>query len=315
MKNQHPEKVIKWLQSKPSRDDLCAEYPELLREVQREISEIVTNGTAAELSAYLKRMSETERFLGKKFLGNRGDKKVGAAMISQAVRTRMAHLTIKQHLISEATGIEKGKVRFNLWNGYLAQKLLFADGLVRKPVSLFWFRIIWPLLWQRRLLMPLVQSEGIYCFYSRQLVDAVTTLIASRTCLEIAAGDGTLTRFLTDNGVKITATDDHSWKHEVSYPGFVIKRDAHEALREYSPEVVLCSWPPAGNAFEQQVFKTRSVELYIVIGSRHTFAAGNWDAYRQQSAFEYKEDEELSRLVLPPELDAAVYVFRRKQVG
>ena len=306
---------MKWLQSKPSLDDLSIEFPELRESVRREISEIVTNGTLTELPEYLKRMSQGERLLEKRFLGSRGDKKIGATLVVQAVRSRMAHLSIKQHLISEATGIEKGKVRFNRLNGYFAQKLLFADGLERKPVSLFWFRLVWPLLWQRRLLMPLVQPEGIYCFYSRQLVDAVAALIATRTCLEIAAGDGTLTRFLADRGVKITATDDQSWKHEVTYPEFVIKRGAIEALREYSPEVVLCSWPPAGNAFEQQVFKTRSVELYIVIGSRHRFAAGNWEAYRQQSAFEYKEDKELSRLVLPPELDAAVYVFRRKQVG
>jgi hypothetical protein len=60
------------------------------------------------------------------------------------------------------------------------------------------------------------------------------------------------------------------------------------------------------------VFTTRSVELYIVIGSRHQFAAGNWATYEQQTTFELEESFELSRLVLPPELDAAVYLFRRK---
>ena len=75
---------------------------------------------------------------------------------------------------------------------------------------------------------------------------------------------------------------------------------------------MLCSWPPANNDFERAVFNTRSVELYIVIGSRHQFAAGNWATYEQQTAFELEESLELSRLVLPPELDAAVYLFRRK---
>jgi hypothetical protein len=234
------------------------------------------------------------------------------ALVEQFVRTRMALLSIKQHLVAEATGIEKGKVRFNLLNGYIAQKLLFSDGLKRKPTSIFWFRLIWPLLPQRRLLMPLVQPEGIYCFYSRRLIDELIGLIASRNCLEIAAGDGTLTRYLTDRGVRITATDDYSWKHEVNFPEFVVKRDAVDALREYAPEVVLCSWPPTGNSFEQQVFRTKSVKMYIVIGSRHRFAAGNWDEYVQQSAFFFEEDKRLSRLVLPPELDAAVYIFRRK---
>jgi hypothetical protein len=314
MKNEHPEKVMKWLQSKPSLDALGTEFPELREDVRREISEIVTGGSAAELPVYLKRMSQTERVLEKKYHGSRGDTKIAAALVEQAVRTRMAHLLIRQHLVSEATGIARGKVRFNLLNGYCAQKLLFANGLERKPVSLFWFRLLWPLLWQRRLLMPLVQPEGIYCFYSRQLVDRLAALIGTRACLEIAAGDGTLTRFLLDSGVRITATDDQSWKNEVNYPAFVVRKDAREALREYAPEVVLCSWPPAGNTFEQQVFRTGSVQLYIVISSRHRFAAGNWDEYLRQTAFDYGEDVTLSRLVLPPELDAAVYVFRRRGV-
>jgi hypothetical protein len=312
VKNEQPEKVMKWLQSKPSPDALGAEFPEVREAVRREIAEIVAGGIAVELPEHLKRMSQAERLLKKQFYCRRGDKKIAAKLVRQLVRTRIAHLTIMQHLVSEATGIEKGKVRFNLLNGYLAQKLLFAEGLERKPVSLFWFRLLWPLLWQRRLLMPLVQPEGVYCFYSRQLVDALATLIGTRTCLEIAAGDGTLTRFLTDKGVRITATDDHSWKNEVKYPDFVVRRDAQEALREYAPEVVLCSWPPAGNTFEHRVFKTTSVQLYIVISSRHRFAAGNWDDYRQQSGFDHEEAKELSRLVLPPELDAAVQVFRRK---
>jgi len=314
VKNEHPDNVLKWLRSEPSLDDLGAHFPELLESVRGEIAKIVASCAAAELPVYLKRLLSTEQLMKKKYHGSRGDKNVGAALVLQAVRTRMAHLAIKQHLIAEATGIDKGKVRFNLLNGYVAQKLLFVDALERKPVSMLLFRLLWPLLWQRKLLMPLVQPEGIYCFYSRQLVKALAALVGTRSCLEIAAGDGTLTRFLADCGVRITATDDYSWKHEVKYPGFVVRMDAREALREYTPEVVLCSWPPAGNAFEQLVFRTKSVKLYIVVSSRHRFAAGNWDHYLQQSAFEREEDEALSRLVLPTELDAAVYIFRRKEM-
>ena len=312
VKNEQPEKVLKWLQSKPSLSELGAAFPELEETVRSDIAAIVAGGTTSGLHGYLKKIAQAERLLENRYRHSRGDKKTAAALVRQIVCSRMAHLTMKQHLLAEATGIEKGKVRFNLLNGYLAQKLLFAGGLERKPVSLFWFRLFWPLLWQRRLLMPLVQPEGIYCFYSRQLIAELAALIGEKVCLEIAAGDGTLTRFLADSGVAITATDDQSWQHEVSYPDFVLKQDAQEALREYAPEVVLCSWPPAGNSFEQQVFRTRSVQTYIVIGSRHRFAAGNWDAYAAQSAFDFKEEARVSSFVLPPELDAAVYVFRRK---
>ncbi len=314
MENTHTDEVLKWLQSKPSLIELGTAFPELRETVRREIAEILAGSSARGLPGYLERMAQADRILEKKYRRSRGDIKIAAALAQQSVCTRMAHLAIKQHLISEATGIKKGKVRFNLLNGYLAQKLLFADGLLRKPVSLFWFRLLWPLIWQRRLLMPLVQPKGIYCFYSRQLVDKLAELIDSRTCLEIAAGDGTLTRFMTDRGAKITACDDYSWKHEVDYPAFVTKQGAKEALLEYSPEVVLCSWPPAGNSFERQVFRTRSVQLYIVIGSRHRFAAGNWDEYLTQTEFDLQEDTRLSSLVLPPELDAAVYIFSRKQM-
>ena len=135
--------------------------------------------------------------------------RAGMANVSQEVRRRMAVAAIKWLSVAAATGVTDGRVRFNLLNGWVAQKLLFADGgFTRKPVSRFWFRVIWPLLWQRRFLMPL------------------------------------------------------------------------------------------------------SVQLYIVIGSRHRFAAGNWATYEEQDKFEFEEAPELSELVLPPELDAAVYVFR-----
>ena len=221
-------------------------------------------------------------------------------------------MAIKNYGLIAASGITEGVVRFNWLNGYIIKELLFARELERKPVSLFWFRLMWPFVWQKERLMPLAEPKGIYCFYSRQLIEKLAVLIGSRPCLEIAAGDGTLTRFLKDHGVRITATDDCSWKYAVHYPDSVVKRDAREALREYEPEVVICSWPPAGNDFERRVFKTRSVQIYIVIGSRHRFAAGNWTDYQRQSAFTFEEEEALGRLVLPPELGSAVYIFRRK---
>lgn len=312
MNSESPDNILKWLQAKPTLDELSTKFPKLRDTVRHELAEIIANGTSAGLPEYLKRMSQAERMLKKKLQGSHGDAKTAAALAHQAVQIRMAHLAIKQHLVSEATGITRGKVRFNMLNGYLAQKLLFAEDLVRKPVSLFWFRLIWPLVWQRRLLMPLVQPKGIYCFYSQQLVNELAEMIGTRTCLEIAAGDGTLTRFLTECSVNIMACDDHSWKHDITYPEFVIKQDAQQALREHAPEVVLCSWPPAKNTFERQVFRTGSVQMYIVISSCHRFAAGNWEDYQLQSGFDFEEDERLSRLVLPPELKAAVYVFRRR---
>ncbi len=308
MKGKDPAIVLSWILKNPGLQELCAAYPDEWAQVQADIGAVLAHGTADELQAYLKRLSVQESTV----IRRQRSQKVSEVAVRQVVRFRMAHTAVKQHCVAIATGIESGKVRFNLLNGFVAQKLLFREGLERKPVSMFWFRMLWPLIWQKRLLMPLVQPEGIYCFYSQELNVALAEKIGGRTCLEIAAGDGTLSRFLSQQGVQVQATDDYSWAHAVRYPESVARLDAKEALRHHAPQVVVCSWPPVGNNFERQVFRTKSVQLYIVISSRHQFAAGNWGDYSQQSTFSFEEAPELSRLVLPPELDAGVYLFERK---
>jgi len=309
MKHSTYQKSLQWLKTNPSLDELCAKYPAEWAAVQGEISAIVERGVAEELKAYLEKLSRLDKSAAVKPQQNE------AAALSQFVRSRMAHESVKKLCLSTLaadTGVKKGKLRFNLFNGFIAQKLLFARALERKPVSLFWFRLLWPLVWQKKRLMPLVQPKGIYCFYSRELIKALDGMIAGRSCLEIGAGDGTLARFLKEQGVRLTATDTHGWSTAVQYPEWVIKLGAREALSTCKPEVVICSWPPAQNAFEREVFNTPGVQLYIVIGSRHQFAFGNWKDYMQQTAFELEEDKALGALVLPPELESVVYVFRRK---
>ena len=302
------QEVRAWLEQQPSLADLQEAYPAEWTVVQRELAAIVPRGDLEELKAYVRRLAAPPP-------AARGRAVRGLdASLAQEIRRQMAAAAIKQLSLSAATGVHEGRVRFNLVNGWVAQRLLFEHGLRRKPVSMAAFRLLWPLLWQRRRLMPLVGPKGIYCFYSKPLIRRLAAMIGGRRALEIAAGDGTLSRFLADAGVDVTATDDHSWR-DVDFPDSVTRQDAAEAVRTRRPEVVICSWPPAGNGFEREVFRTDSVELYVVIGSRHRFATGNWDAYEQQSAFELTEDEQLSKLVLPPELDAAVYVFRRAAVS
>lgn len=129
--------------------------------------------------------------------------------------------------------------------------------------------------------------------------------------MEIAAGDGTLSRFLNEAGTKVTATDNYSWA-AVTISDDVHRLDAAAALRTYKPEVVLCSWPPAHNSFEAAVFATKTVQTYIVIGNRMAAGWGNHDAYQQQRAFTLDVSERLSALVLPPELESVVCVFERQ---
>lgn len=301
-----PREVRAWLASEPSLDQLRDAYPAEWAIVDRELHEVVDTGDRAELDAYVQRLAKPRPVKPGTPSATAGLDPVAAA----SVRQRMGALAIRSLGVRAATGVERGTLRFGRVNGTLIQRLLFEDGLRRKPVSRRWFRLMWPLLTQRRRLMPLVQPQGIYCFYSAQFITELARLIGNRSALEIAAGDGTLTRFLQQRGVTIEATDDHSWE-AIDFPETVTRMDARAALTERRPQVVLCSWPPSGNPFEAGVFATPSVETYIVIGNRHTAGWGNHGAYTEQTAFERTDRVDLARLVLPPELESVVYVFER----
>jgi hypothetical protein len=303
------EDVRAWLAQSPSLEEVRVAFPREWEVVQRDLAPVIARGDLDELKAYVLALGHPAG------AGRTGSKHRERQLVAAAVRRWIVTEQLRRTALSAASGTRKGRVRFGLVNGYIAQRLLFKRDLERKPVSLRWFRVIWPLLRQRRLLMPLVGRKGIYCFYSRPLITRLAQMIGDRSCLEIAAGDGTLSRFLADAGVAITATDDHSWQHAVSFPEAVRRLEAVAALRAYQPQVVVCSWPPADNPFEREVFRTPSVQLYIVIGSRHAFASGNWAAYEEQEQFVFTEEPALGRLVVPPELESAVYVFRRKEVA
>jgi hypothetical protein len=290
-----------WLEREPPVAEVRAAYPQEWAQVQRELKAVLAQDDVEAIKGYASRVAAPPAV--------RSDREAVSAM----ARQRLAASALKQMGVSAATGVTSGALRFGLVSGWLSQRLLFhGSGLERKPASLPLFRLVWPLVRQKRYLMPLVEPRGIYCFYSSALVKRLAALIGDRSCVEIAAGDGTLARFLTDAGVDVTATDDYSWQKTRRAITDVVEQDAVSALRERAPEVVLCSWPPAGNPFERAIFATPSVQTYIMIASRSEFAAGNWADYRAQDAFTVAEAPELSRLVLPPEAEPAVYVFQRR---
>lgn len=297
--------TVQWLQEGPSLEQLTERFPDEWHTVQREVDALVAREDTDEIKAYITRISQPSATLPGRAPSLRH-------RVTAEIRRQMTIHLLKQAILSASTGVSEGRVRLNLVDGYIMQKLLFRRGLERKAVPLRPFRLIWPLLRQRRMLMPLVQPKGVWCFYSRPLISALVKIIGERPCLEIAAGDGTLSRFLADAGAAVVATDDHSWHDSIDFPEAVLRQDARTALRTHQPDVVVCSWPPAGNPFEQYVFDTPSVQTYIVIGSRHEESTGNWAAYRRQDTFDMVIDEKLSRMVLPPEVDHAVLVFTRR---
>ena len=312
----HPKRTLKQLARLDSAtlEWLTEEFPEEWKEVGGKLVEATGTHRAAELEAFVRSMQEAAQPHRLRLAKSGRNPQVLITAMPYLVRARMAVLATQQALRAAAMG-GSGRKRFNLWSGFIVQHLLFAKGLDRKPVSMRAFRWFWPLVTQKRLLMPLVQQRGMYAFYSRELILALDQMIDGRKALEIAAGDGCLSRFLNQAGCEVHATDDHSWTQNIRYPEAVERLDAESALAQHKPEVVLCSYPPPKNDFEAAVFATPSVNLYLVITTQHQFAAGNWDAYEQQTDFERQADAELSRLILPPEIEPLLLVFRRKSAA
>ena len=313
--------------SRPARDDLrlldAASLDELMARFPAEWARVgegllgAVKGGPAALERFVVSARQAARPWRARVESSHGNPEVVAAALPRLAAARMAKLSVDRTLLAAATGQALGIVRLGVWSGLLVQGLFFGfgRGLSRRPVPMASFRLVWPLVAQKRLLMPLVQPKGIYCFYSRELVRGIAALVGDRPALEIAAGDGTLARFLSAERVAIRATDDGSWSHAIRYPADVERLDAAQALARHAPRAVVCSFPPPGNRFERRVFTTPSVDRYVVVTTRHRFAAGDWKAYQAQTAFEWGADERLSGLVLPPEVEPLVLAFRRRSAA
>lgn len=233
-------------------------------------------------------------------------------MADQVVKAQITLLVVEKYCRAALAKTQDGVVELSKWDQTIAQHLFFTRKHERRSPSVRMFQFWWRFIRNKTAVMSAVQSLGIYCVYSTDLARQLKHIIGGRSCLEIAAGDGTLSLLLDRQGVRLATTDDHSWAHKVQFPDWVENLSASAALKKFQPQVVLCSWPPAGNDFEKEIFKTPSVQTYIMIGSKHQFAAGNWQTYAAQKNFTWRAAPELAALLLPAELDSEVLVFEAK---
>lgn len=293
--------VRAWLLAEPPLEEVAKRFPMEWSVARKQLADASKTGSAADLINSLVVPSRPTR-----------DRRAAEVQqISDLVRGQLILRSLRSASVRAESGVQEGRVRFGLLDGWVLQRLFFARDLVRKPVSSLAYSVVWPLSRQRRRLMPLVRPRGIYCFYSSAFVRAVGRLAAQEQVLEIAAGDGTLSRFLREAGHDAIATDDFSWQSAIDYGNDVEKLDAAAALRQYSPSMVLCSWPPPRNSFEKAVFETPSVQTYVVVTSANPNDASDWRVYAEQGDFENVENPQLSRMILPRG-SSRVLVFTRK---
>ena len=175
-------------------------YPSLWQEVGASLVKTSQRGPEA-LAKMIDGATRAASPWRNKIAKSHGNPQMVSAALPYLAKARMTVLAVERTLAAIANGVQTSNtahegVKFNLWSGWLIQRLLFEAKLKRKPASMRAFRWLWPFVTQRRLLMPLVQPQGIYCFYSAQLIARLKARIGERQVLEVAAGDGTLSRFL-----------------------------------------------------------------------------------------------------------------------
>lgn len=232
--------------------------------------------------------------------------------VSRSIYLRLTILAIQEFSIAHATKSSQGSLKLSILNGLVLQSIFFKKGLERKIVSYPLYKFFWKYISQKEVFMTLIQPKGLYCFYAKPLLAKLVKIIESSSCLEVAAGDGLLGLSLQKKGLSIRITDDYSWADRVVIPSQVENLSAADALNKYHPRVVICSWPPADNTFEKEIFSSPHTQLYIVLGSKNIGATGNSTTYKRQKDFSCILDEHLSSYLLPHEINGGVWLFKRR---
>ena len=161
-----------------------------------------------------------------------------------------------------------------------------------------------------------VQSAGFWFVPTQEFCSRIADLAAGRPILELGSGRGLLVAGLAQRGLVVTGVDDESWagaRTKIKKTAALIScKSAQDALKDSKPEVVISAWPPPGNLFEAAIFKTKSVNLYLAVVSRHRFASGNWDSYKRQNDFDCVSIEAANQDLRPIEAEQQLLIFRRK---
>ncbi|MDI6603285.1 MAG: hypothetical protein QME57_04235 [Patescibacteria group bacterium] len=126
--------------------------------------------------------------------------------------------------------------------------------------------------------------------------------------LEIGAGNGRLSHFLQQKleerapgQTKVVATDSGEWRLKRDFPVEQLKHD--EAMKKYSPDIVIVSWMPYLQDSSKDIRKCPSVKEYILIGETDGGCCGDpWETWGQPWLL-WDEDDEGGEKIPPYEAD------------
>ncbi len=126
-------------------------------------------------------------------------------------------------------------------------------------------------------------GRWIYQIYSTEFINQISEILASMISssmsrgpiLEVMSGDGKFSEFLRsimDYGIH--TTDSKTSRDNIEYPKSVEKFDALEAIKHYSPSIVLMSWEPFYSDISTSIVDTGIPTLWVGDPSRSSVGSG-----------------------------------------
>jgi len=174
------------------------------------------------------------------------------------------------------------------------------------------------------------EKMKIYDYVTKEYISQLSTYLYKRsreikkekgkdkvTILEVGAGSGRLGSSLKSEierkrkkelKIELIMTDLGTWKLPVvgKYKDQVLRMDYKQAVEEFNPDIILCSWMPLGEDWSWCFRHKETVSEYILMGETDDGCCGHkwltW-GYRENpeeldSPFDFKHDEDKSEYSL-----------------
>ncbi len=287
---------------------LSKDHPQIYEQVISELKACVTSQELQRLGPMQQRAAETLRQAASK---SRTGPDSGST--PDLIRSQMTLLAIEQFVDVMTGKVGRSPCRRDQLLMHLCLLRILRRG---RPLSAGMFDLIWSRFKDTLWAAGELQRQGIWSVPTTELLSWLVEQANGRPILELGAGKGLYAQGLARLGAQITAVDNLSWNTTGgSMPadkGMVVCMDAATALHRFQPCIVLTSWPPPGNSFEESIFATTTVQLYVTVVSEHAFASGSWAAYKKQKSFACTKSELVNRNLRPLELNQQVLIFRRR---
>ena len=162
----------------------------------------------------------------------------------------------------------------------------FADCPVRYDPEAAWRENA--VICRLSLLAQYCETFGIYQILSREFNDSLAVeikMLGLDSVLAVGAGGGELAAALRRRGIDPVAADDFSGPAPARLrpgDGLPEKMDYRAALDRFKPQLVICSWMPAGADWTVDFRATASVRAYMLIGVEEKMPGGDEPGWRSR---------------------------------